>query len=121
MQAVLEGLQHQEATVEREPPPGTLTVTLHAYQKRALAWMLYREEKAKGVRGGILAGGVTLPNTALVLAGTRCSNEQKQLPLPEVQPLQSDVPLCLSLLVLSMMRAAAPCFTQGCTKTSCSH
>lgn len=57
MQAVLEGLQHQEATVERDPPPGTLAVTLHAYQKRALAWMLYREEKAKGVRGGILAGG----------------------------------------------------------------
>ena len=44
----------------REPPPGTLTVSLHAYQKRALAWMLYREEKAKGVRGGILAGMIAI-------------------------------------------------------------
>ncbi len=59
MQAVLEGLQHQEATTEREPPPGTLAVTLHAYQKRALAWMLHREESRWGARGGILAGTVS--------------------------------------------------------------
>ncbi len=57
-QAVLEGLQHQEATVERDPPSGTLMVTLHGYQKRALAWMLHREERARGARGGILAGMV---------------------------------------------------------------
>ena len=56
VQAVLDGLQHQEATTERDPPPGTLAVTLHAYQKRALAWMLHREERALGARGGILAG-----------------------------------------------------------------
>lgn len=64
MQAVLEGLQHQEATMEREPPPGTLTVSLHPYQKRALAWMLYREEKAKGVRGGILAGMIAVDKSS---------------------------------------------------------
>ncbi|KAK9839761.1 hypothetical protein WJX84_000502 [Apatococcus fuscideae] len=96
LEAVLEGLQHQEATVEREPPPGTLTVTLHAYQKRALAWMLYREENARGVRGGILADEMGLGKTVQMLAvivSSVCSRREAEVALNRATREQNNAEL----------------------------
>ena len=57
-QAVLEGLESHKTQAEAEPPPGSIKVTLHRYQKQALAWCKMREHVAHGARGGILAGMV---------------------------------------------------------------
>ena len=52
---MLDGLK-QDKTKQATPPPGTLKVDLHPYQKCALAWMLDRERGRIGPRGGLLAG-----------------------------------------------------------------
>ena len=37
-QGVLEGLKHADGVPEEDVPPGSLRVTLHPYQRRALGW-----------------------------------------------------------------------------------
>ncbi|KAK9811296.1 hypothetical protein WJX72_001345 [[Myrmecia] bisecta] len=68
LQAVLDGLESREKQAEAEPPAGALKVTLHRYQKQALAWMKGREHVAHGVRGGILADEQGLGKTVQMLA-----------------------------------------------------
>ena len=69
--AALEASAAESLLEGTEPPPGTLSVELHPYQKVALAWMLARES-GEGGGGGILADEQGLGKTveAAALIGT---------------------------------------------------
>lgn len=63
----MEGLEQREDLRETTPPPGLLLASLYSYQKRALTWMLLRED-SYNVPGGILADEQGLGKTVQMLA-----------------------------------------------------
>lgn len=68
LEGLLDGLQAKEKATEAEPPPGTLAVQLHGYQKRFLSWALDRESASQRTSGGILADEQGLGKTVQMLA-----------------------------------------------------
>ena len=64
----MEGLEQREDLTETTPPPGALKASLYSYQRKALTWMIKREESRAIVQGGILADEQGLGKTVQMLA-----------------------------------------------------
>lgn len=59
LQGLMETLNNRETAREAVPPPGSMKVQLHRYQRQFLGWALVQEQATRydRAKGGLLAGG----------------------------------------------------------------